>query len=145
MPIFPLTHGHRGSYGHGVPPQIAKNQYDVPLPSLDVLLPPSQRTVERIRAAHCHIAFCQLTLILGDLLPLVYRLDPRMPRETSKTIKQVKADLDVWEDSLPGWLRHPVSSSAPSRIAGSCSLRLSFLALKMLVNRVELKAWSSLP
>lgn len=126
----------RGSFGHGVPPQIARNQYDVPLPTIDGLLPQAGRTTERVRAAHCHIALCRLTEILGELLPLVYGLQQRQPRETSKKIRQIRTDLDMWEDSLPDWLRIPVNPSE-DRISGTSSLHLGFLAVKMLVSRVE--------
>ncbi|KAL2812863.1 fungal-specific transcription factor domain-containing protein [Aspergillus granulosus] len=132
-----VIHDRWGSFGHGVPPQIAKNQYDVPLPTVDILVPPSSRSPERIRAAHCHIALCRLTEILGELLPLVYGLQQRSPRETTKKIRQIRTDLDVWEDSLPDWLRSPLDASE-DRIAGICSLQLAFLAVKLLVGRVEL-------
>ncbi len=127
----------RGSFGHGVPSQIARNQYDVPLPTVEVLIPPASRSPERVRAAHCHIALCRLTEILGELLPLVYGLQHRSPRETTKEIRRIRTDLDVWEDSLPDWLRTP-SDQSEDRIAGLCSLQLAFLAVKLLVGRVEL-------
>ena len=120
-----------------MPPQIAKNQYDVPLPTVEVLVPPASRSPERVRAAHCHIALCRLTEILGELLPLVYGLQQRSPRETTKKIRQIRTDLDIWEDSLPDWLRSPLGPSE-DRIAGLSSLHLSFLAVKLLVGRVEL-------
>ncbi|KAL3468387.1 fungal-specific transcription factor domain-containing protein [Aspergillus heterothallicus] len=132
-----VIHDRWGSFGHGVPPQISKNQYDVPLPTVDVLVPPSSRSPERIRAAHCHIALCRLTEILGELLPSVYGLQQRSPRETTKKIRQIRTDLDVWEDSLPDWLKTPLDTSE-DRIAGICSLQLAFLAVKLLVGRVEL-------
>ncbi|KAL6236616.1 hypothetical protein BDW75DRAFT_206497 [Aspergillus navahoensis] len=132
-----VIHDRWGSFGHGVPPQIAKNQYDVPLPTVEVLVPPASRSPERVRAAHCHIALCRLTEILGELLPLVYGLQQRSPRETTKKIRQIRTDLDVWEDSLPDWLRSPLGPSE-DRIAGLSSLHLSFLAVKLLVGRVEL-------
>ena len=90
-----------------------------------------------MRAAHCHIALCQLTEILGELMPLVYGLQQRLQRETSKKVRQIRTDLDSWEDSLPDWLRSPASDSE-DRISGSSSLLLGFLAVKMLVARVEL-------
>ncbi|KAH2393453.1 hypothetical protein KXW92_007778 [Aspergillus fumigatus] len=134
-----VIHDRWGSFGHGVPPQIAKNQYDVPLPTIDVLVPPTHRTTERVRAAHCHICLCRLTEILGELLPLVYGLQHNLPRETTKKLRQIRTDLDMWEDSLPDWLRTPVHHSSESRVSGISSLQLSFLAVKMLVSRVELK------
>ena len=133
----------RGSFGHGVPPQLAKNLYDVPLPTIEVLLPQGSRTTERLRAAHCHIALCRLTEILGELLPLVYGLQHRQSRDTSKKVRQIRTDLDVWEESLPELLRTPTSSSE-ERIAGTSSLQLAFLSVKMLVSRVELNVrWHS--
>lgn len=122
-----------------MPPQIAKNQYDVPLPTIEVLIPQASRTPERVRAAHCHIALCRLTEILGELLPLVYGLQSRAHRETTKKVRQIRTDLDAWEDSLPDWLRNPISTNTTEeRISGTSSLQLGFLAVKMLVSRVEL-------
>lgn len=132
----------RGSFGHGVPPQIAKNQYDVPLPSVEVLVTQPRATSQHIRAAHCHIALCRLTEILGDLLPLVYQLQPRSARETAKKLRHIRTDLDTWEDSLPEFLRAP-SQSAEASICGTSSLHLAFLAVKMLVCRVELHVRAS--
>lgn len=126
----------RGSFGHGVPPQISKTQYDVPLPTVDVLTPPNLRTTERVRAAQCHIYLCRLTEILGELLPLVYGLQPKLPRESSKKLRQIRTDLDMWEDSLPDWLRAPIIHG--DKIYAASSLQLAFLAVKMLVSRVEL-------
>lgn len=132
-----LTLKSRGSFGHGVPPQIAKNQYDVPLPTVDMLVPRSGRTTERVWAAHCHIALCQLTEILGELLPLVYGLQQKTARETTKKLRQIRTDLDLWEDGLPDWLKASALTSV-ARTWGASSLHLGFLALRMLISRVEL-------
>lgn len=128
---------HRGSFGHGVPPQIAKSQYDVPLPTIDSLVPPHARSTERVRAARCHIALCRLTEILGELLPLVYGLQVKLARESSKKLRQIRTDLDLWEDSLPDWLRSPTQNRG-DQLHASSSLQLAFLAVKMLISRVEL-------
>lgn len=126
-----------GSFGHGVPPQISKSQYDVPLPSVEVLVTQPRATSQHIRAAHCHISLCRLTEILGELLPLVYQLQNKPGRENSKKLRHIRTDLDTWEDSLPEWLRAPVSESE-NPASGASSLHLAFLAVKMLVCRVEL-------
>ncbi|KAM5433623.1 hypothetical protein McanMca71_003308 [Microsporum canis] len=133
-----VIHDKWASYGHGVPPHISRNQYDVPLPTISVLVPQANPTQQRVRAAHCYIALCQLTEILGDLLPLVYGLQPRPSKETSKILRRMRSDLDRWEDSLPDWLRVPQDQDTPST-SGSSSMQLAFLALKMLVCRVELQ------
>lgn len=127
----------RGSFGHGVPPQIAKIQYDVPLPSVDILVTSASPTSEHIKAANCHIALCKLTEILGELLPLVYRLQPKSTRETTERLRHIRTDLDLWEHSLPEWLKSPWPASESS-FGGVCSLHLGFLAMKVLVCRVEL-------
>jgi hypothetical protein len=133
---------YRGSFGHGVPPQIAKSQYDVPLPTVDSLVPPHARSNERVRAARCHIALCRLTEILGELLPLVYGLQAKLARESSKKLRQIRTDLDLWEDSLPDWLRSPTQNRG-DQLHASSSLQLAFLAVKMLISRVELNVSTS--
>uniref|UniRef100_A0A093V7Q9 Putative transcriptional regulatory protein C25B8.11 n=1 Tax=Talaromyces marneffei PM1 TaxID=1077442 RepID=A0A093V7Q9_TALMA len=126
-----------GSFGHGVPPQISKSQYDVPLPSVEVLVTQPRATSQHIRAAHCHISLCRLTEILGELLPLVYQLQTKPGRENSKRLRHIRTDLDTWEDSLPEWLRAPVTESE-NPCSGASSLHLAFLAVKMLeVNNTE--------
>lgn len=81
-----------------------------------------------------------MTEILGDLLPLVYGLQPKPAKETSKTLRRMRTDLDRWEDNLPDWLKSPHDHNlAPT--SGASSLQLAFLALKMLVCRVELQVW----
>ncbi|OXV09556.1 hypothetical protein Egran_02682 [Elaphomyces granulatus] len=132
-----VIHDRWGSLGHGVPPQIAKIQYDVPLPSVDILVTLSSPTSQHIKAAHCHIALCKLTEILGELLLLVYRLQPKSPRETTDRLRHIRTDLDLWERALPEWLKFPWPASEPS-LGGVCSLHLGFLAVKLLVCRVEL-------
>ncbi|KAJ5386713.1 hypothetical protein N7509_009254 [Penicillium cosmopolitanum] len=132
-----VIHDRWGSFGHGVPPQIAKSQYDVPLPTIDSLVPPHARSTERVRAARCHIALCRLTEILGELLPLVYGLQVKLARESSKKLRQIRTDLDLWEDSLPDWLRSPTQNRG-DQLHASSSLQLAFLAVKMLISRVEL-------
>ncbi|EZG09028.1 hypothetical protein H106_01933 [Trichophyton rubrum CBS 735.88] len=135
-----VIHDKWASYGHGVPPHISRNQYDVPLPTISVLVPQANPTQQRVRTAHCYIALCQLTEILGDLLPLVYGLQPRPSKETSKILRRMRSDLDRWEDSLPDWLKMPQDQDTPST-SGVSSMQLAFLALKMLVCRVELQEW----
>lgn len=103
---------------------------------MDVLVPSNDRNPQRVKRAYCYIALCRLTEILGELLPLVYGLQPKSVKETSKRLRHIRTNLDTWEDSLPDWLKSPQRSDAP--VSGACSLQLGFLALKMLICRVEL-------
>lgn len=68
----------------------------------------------------------------------MYGLQQRYARETTKKVRQIRTDLDMWEDSLSDWLRSPAVNTAEERISGTSSLHLAFLAVKMLVSRVEL-------
>jgi hypothetical protein len=95
-----------------------------------------------VRAARCHIALCRLTEILGELLPLVYGLQAKLARESSKKLRQIRTDLDLWEDSLPDWLRSPTQNRG-DQLHASSSLQLAFLAVKMLISRVELNVSTS--
>ncbi|PGH02158.1 hypothetical protein AJ79_07704 [Helicocarpus griseus UAMH5409] len=133
-----LIHDRWASYGHGVPPQINRNQYDVPLPTVDVLVHQESALPQRAKSAECYIALCQLTENLGDLLPLIYGLQSKPRNETSKVLRRLRTNLDIWEDSLPGWLRCS-PAEAPVPVSGSSSLYLAFLTLKMLICRVELQ------
>ncbi|KAL2371790.1 C6 transcription factor [Blastomyces gilchristii SLH14081] len=133
-----LIHDRWASHGHGVPPQINKNQYDVPLPTVQVLIPQGSPSQQRIKSAECYIALCQLTETLGDLLPLIYGLQPKSQNETSKTLRKLRTNLDSWEDSLPEWLKSSPADS-PTPVSGSSSLYLAWLTLKMLICRVELQ------
>ncbi|KAI1927267.1 hypothetical protein LOZ58_002221 [Ophidiomyces ophidiicola] len=133
-----VIHDRWASSGHGVPPQISRNHYDVPLPTIETLVPHSGASQQRFRAAHGYIFLCRLTEILGDLLPLVYGLQPKNSKETSKTVRRMRTELDRWEDSLPEWLRSPQNENCIPT-SGSSSLQLAFLSVKMLVCRIELQ------
>ncbi|EEH18715.2 hypothetical protein PABG_01034 [Paracoccidioides brasiliensis Pb03] len=133
-----VVHDRWASYGHGVPPQINRNQYDVPLPTIHVLVPQANPSPKRIRMAECYIALCQLTEILGDLLPLIYELQLKSQHEISKTLRRLRADIGTWEDSLPEWLKAS-PASLPAPVSGSSSLFLAYFTLKMLICRVELQ------
>ena len=62
------------SLAHGIPPHISKDQFDVPMPTVQNLLSTGQEYEKRTRAAESFIPLCSLTQILGDILPLVYDL-----------------------------------------------------------------------
>lgn len=69
-------------------------------------------------------------------MPLVYGLQSRPQGEASKLLRKIRAGLDSWEDELPSWLR-PSLADPNDPVSGSSSLHLGFLALRMLVARLE--------
>lgn len=102
-----IANRERSSFAHGIPPTIAKNQYDVPLPVSE-------------NPGFVHL--CTLSMILGDVLPLVYDLS--IGSEIWRRIRRVEADLDQWEEK-----------SSPD--IGS-SIRLGYLSIRLLVCRISL-------
>ena len=100
-----------------------------------MLLPHESVSLEYRRSSESFIAFCQMTEILGQALPLVYDLEGNSQKDTSKVVRRIEVDLDKWEDSLPDYLS---STSNRVTVSGSSSLRLCYLSLKMLICRISL-------
>lgn len=135
---FTMQHSdlYRSSFAHGVPATIVKDQHDVPLPDVEVLrLSPSPH---QERGVESFFALCTLTEILADILPLVYNLQAQWYRDSPRKLRRIQTQLDDWEENLPEWLRLS-SEDCIGPQAGSCSLWLSFLAVKMLMCRIALR------
>lgn len=125
----------RGSLAHGTPPNINPNYYDVPMPTLEDLNPPSAHRLY-MRSSKCFIALCQLTEILHKILPLVYSLRGEPSREIHKIVRSIEMELDQWEDDLPYEVQ--ILPRTNVRASGTCSLHLCLLSLKMLACRISL-------
>ncbi|KAF7919679.1 uncharacterized protein EAE97_011597 [Botrytis byssoidea] len=128
-----LIHDRWSSFAHGVPAHIRRNEYDVPLPTLKGLLTDGNHEILRIRPAECFILLCELTEILGDILPLLYDRRCRPITETNKLLRQLEINLDEWEESLPQW---GTNKSNAEQVSGLSSLKLGFLSVKMLLCRI---------
>lgn len=125
---------------HGTPPHIQRSQWDVPLPDLDTLLiSPSTSggpvSDTRVKGAQSFIALCHLTVILSDILPLIYTLQVSQTNASSKALRRHETALDEWEESLPLWLR-PGSAEFERQAAGALNLQLSYLIIKMCICRI---------
>lgn len=127
----------RSSFAHGVPPSILRKQYDVPLPSISVLLTPDNDSDERVKAAVCFIQLCRLSQLLGDVLPSVYDLgEPH--KDMARELRRLECDLDEWEASLPEYLQVEAIENGTS-VSGASSLRFGYLSVRMLLCRVSLR------
>lgn len=126
-----LSNDYWSSIAYGTPPHTAKGCYDVPLPLLESLLPAKATAAQRYSTI-CFLHLCSLTEILGDILPLVYKLNPD-PGELAQSVDQLKCLLHVWESQLPEWL-------SCAKQPGSSNLWFCFLYIKLLVNRLSLRA-----
>ncbi|KAE8379923.1 fungal-specific transcription factor domain-containing protein [Aspergillus bertholletiae] len=127
-----VIHDRWSSFAHGISPSITKSRYDVPIPTLSDITPNHSDT--RAKAATSFIHLCTLTEILGEALPLVYDLNLD-PKETWKQIHRLETDLDEWENRLPNYLRRG-NDESPG-VSGSSSLQLSYLAVRLLLNRIS--------
>ncbi|KAF9892150.1 hypothetical protein FE257_002556 [Aspergillus nanangensis] len=132
-----LTDTFRSSFAHGIPPTVARSQYDVPVPVLSDIFPTTDQVEHRMKAAESFIHLCTLTVILGEVLPLLYNLDTDQ-KDIWKKIRRMETDLDDWEDRLPEYLQ-PAFGDHPS-VTGSSSLRLGYLSVRLLLNRIALHA-----
>jgi hypothetical protein len=119
------------SIAYGTLPHVSKRFYDVPMPTLDSLAspkaPPAQRT-----SSTCFIHMCALTELLGDILPLVYEVNPDRV-ELSGSVTKLKARLSELERGLPEWLPLP-------KKPGTSNLWFCFLSMRLLLSRVTLRA-----
>ncbi|KAF8848606.1 hypothetical protein BDZ45DRAFT_605698 [Acephala macrosclerotiorum] len=133
-----LIHDHWSSFAHGTPTLISRNQYDVPIPTVAALITPGRDSSQRIKSAQCFIALCMLTEILGEILPLVYYRRQRASSEVSRLLRRFETDLDNWEECEPAVTVLRDGNDNQS-FGGSSSLRLGFLATKMLICRISFR------
>lgn len=98
----------------------------------------SQQLDIHFTGAKSFIALCQLTEILGDVLPLIYNLRSRGQDASLKSLRKLELILDNWEDSLPEWQKGS-SPEFQREAPGALNLHLSFLALRMNICRISLQ------
>jgi hypothetical protein len=128
----------RASFAHGVPPNITRTNYDVPLPTL-VDLTSTGLSPQHFQSAETFIVLCRLSEILGDILSLIYNLQINPQKNTAKGLRKSEVDLDSLEDELPEWLDIAGRRPLLPVVSGSSSLQLGFLALRLLICRIRLQ------
>lgn len=127
----------RSSFAHGVPAHIREYDHDVPIPSLEELITPGNPKTANINAAKCFVKLCTLTVVLAEILPLLYDRRSRPRTEISRTLHSLEIQLESWEESLPEWMKIQNDSNT---VTGSSSLKLGFLSTKMLLRRIAFHA-----
>ncbi|KAF2025408.1 C6 transcription factor-like protein [Setomelanomma holmii] len=126
-----LISDHWSSIAYGAPPQISKGYYDVPRPTVASLI--SQKSnAQQKHAITCFVHMCELTELLGDILPLVYQISPDRD-ELSRKVDRFKRELNDLEVRLPDWL------PLPNR-AGSSMLWLCFLSVRLILARITFRS-----
>ena len=91
----------------------------------------------RVQGALSFIRLCQLTVILGEVLPMIYTLKPQDSDHALRILRRHEMSLDEWEQKLPNWLR-PGSGSFDRKAAGALNLQLCYLVTKMCLWRIGL-------
>ena len=130
-----VIHDQWGSYAHGTPPNISSNRHDVPMihPD-DYVVVQHQLGTNYTSPSFTHLSM--LTKILGELLNIVHDLNTVWP-DIPKVLRKVECSLDDWEEMV---CRHYKIDPARTPPTGQCSLWLSYLAVKLLVQRLYLRA-----
>jgi len=129
----------RSSLSHGTPPNIVRDNHDVPLPNPDSFINSGAPEAHR-RASTSFYHLCRLTSILGDILPLVYSLKSNY-KEAWKSIRRSECAIDDWEDTLPDYLRQPDHDGVPQMDSKpwSSGLWFYYLTLKLMLNRLAFR------
>jgi hypothetical protein len=131
-----LIHDYWSSIGHGIPPTINPRYYDVPVPTAEMLSTSSSSETER-KAGQTFIELCELSRILGDILPIVYSLYLDS-NDVWRNLRKIECALDDWTIALPEYLRF--DSSDMSTVNGASNLWFSYLSVKVLICRLAFKA-----
>lgn len=130
-----VIHDRWCSLAYGTPLQVCRTQYDVPFPSVNDLCSayasPNQRS-----AASVFVALTTLTDVLARYLEHVYSVSKDTPSEMSAMdLEQI---LIEWEESLDDDVRHLVLRGTHFDIPGAANFRLAYLAVKLLLRRIQL-------
>ncbi|GAB7340263.1 hypothetical protein MBLNU457_6726t2 [Dothideomycetes sp. NU457] len=131
-----LIHDYWSSFAHGTPPNVTKDRYDVPLPTISTLVGHDSREEGPDAGTESFRQLCILTEILGELLPIVYSLKPDWDT-TSKVLRRSESQLDDWEAAIGTTFSIRAGNYAP---AGYCSLWFGYLSVRLLVARLYLRA-----
>ena len=125
------------NFSNGTPPYITAGHYDVPIPDSTFITEWRRTSLRHVRAMECYIGLCQLTEVIGDILPLLYHIRSGNDAVAAKQVSKSEADIVRWSEALPSWLSLTDFHHRPD-VPGLPNLQLSYLAVKMLLARI---AW----
>lgn len=120
---------------HGTPPHISSSQNDVPAPALSYLCD-DPGVPAQSRPASIFIALVGLTEVLYKFLVYIYQVD----KDDSTNTSSLELALNDWVESLSGEVRRIILRGSHLDIPGAPNLRLSYLTIQLLLQRIELEA-----
>lgn len=126
----------RTSLAYGTPLLIHRAQYDVPVPSIELLAPPQASTMQ-LAGLSVFTALLTLTIVLSHYLEHVYRI-ARVATNDRPPVSpfDLESLLTDWEDTLDDDIRRLVIRGNNLDRAGAGNLRLSYLGVKLLLRRI---------
>ncbi|KAJ5908653.1 hypothetical protein N7495_001335 [Penicillium taxi] len=124
---------NRSSLAYGTPPYISRLQHDLPPPKSEYFAGNSQDT----SALEVFIALADLTSILDYCLEQVYNIHHDNPDLSWN----LHSKLDQWVQNLKGDVRKIIIHGVKLDIPGASNLRLAFLSIKLLLQRIDLDRW----
>ncbi|EKJ70833.1 hypothetical protein FPSE_08985 [Fusarium pseudograminearum CS3096] len=131
-----LIHDKWLSLAHGTPPIISTSLNDVPKPLAENLCEEGASS-DRMLKATVYIALVGLTDVLDLHLRHVHRLrNADEPRATT----HLELALNSWVEDLGDDIRRVVIRGTNLAIPGAANLRLSYLTVRLLSQRIELEA-----
>ncbi|KAI5198270.1 hypothetical protein E4T39_06857 [Aureobasidium subglaciale] len=132
------------SLAYGTPLLVQRTQYDVPIPSIE-LLAYSSTSSRQLAGLSVFTALLTLTDVLSQYLEHVYRISRSATNDRLPTSPfNLESLLTDWEDTLADDIRRLVMRGNDLGRAGAGNLRLSYLAVKLLLRRI-LRDASNLP
>lgn len=130
----------RCSLAYGTPLQIHRAQYDVAFPVIDDLCTPNS-TPSEVAAASVFVALTTLTEVLAQYLEHVYNVSNSGEFPFSKmSAMNLERALSAWEESLSDGIRRIVVRGTNLDAPGAANFRLAYLAVKLLLRRLQLDA-----
>ncbi|KAM0556921.1 hypothetical protein ACHAPJ_005597 [Fusarium lateritium] len=131
-----LVHDRWLSLSHGTPPLISPTLNDVPRPLIENLCEESSPP-DKVLKAFVYIALVGLTEVLDLHLRHVHQFSNT---EETRDTTHLELALNNWVEALGDDIRRIVVRGTNLRIPGAASLRLAYLTVRLLLQRIELEA-----
>ncbi|OAQ99555.1 hypothetical protein LLEC1_01327 [Akanthomyces lecanii] len=128
------------SLAHGTPPRITQSHQDVPPPTVQHLCHP-ECTEKELQVASIFIALVGLTGVLDVSLQQIYNTE----KHKNWSTLQIELPLHTWVDSLRGIPQRIVVRGSNLDLAGASNLRLTYLSMKLLLDKIKLESAKQVP
>lgn len=122
------------SLAHGTPPHISRTSFNVPKPTIECLCESGSPRANTQKAS-IFIALVELTDVLDLNLRHIYHFEPGKLRNTT----HIELALNSWVECLDDNVRRIIIRGTNLDIAGAANLRLAYLTIRLLLERIVLE------